>query len=275
LPRGCQSMNCRGFNILLITAALLIPTTIVASEAVLDEFLGLTLKTSDCLLSDPQIVAEIPCVDHPTLMNDPADDVSNIDPVLQNLRGTRGHERLKTGGLPPVIYGRLFAMNRQEPGVKAIESPERVGEIDTIEDHVPIPSDTPAIKVKPNRRVGRKSNIDRLLGKVLTGLKPVPSLPATRPEPGLWGSRRAIIALDVTVILGGLFALYLISRKTPPGTVLILASVLYGSTWAMGNIGGREMSFFTGTLRLLGFVGVILGFIDLLRKRKPRNQVSL
>jgi len=63
-------------------------------------------------------------------------------------------------------------------------------------------------------------------------------------------------------------AFWAISRWTPKGTLLAVSAALYFASWAIDTGRVRELVLLTGLMRLLGFVGGILGLIDLCRKRR-------
>ncbi len=75
----------------------------------------------------------------------------------------------------------------------------------------------------------------------------------------------------VVLFVSGAFY-WAISRFCPRGTVLFVAAVFYGLGVLLGQSGldgGRVMSLASGVLKMSGFLGGILGFLDLVRKREP------
>ena len=68
--------------------------------------------------------------------------------------------------------------------------------------------------------------------------------------------------------------LWLVSRRSPKGTVLVIAVVIYYLSWQIDDTRVREMHLLTGTMRMLGFAGGILGLVDLFRRRKPKDAIE-
>lgn len=60
-----------------------------------------------------------------------------------------------------------------------------------------------------------------------------------------------------------------LSRVAPKGTVLAVAAGIYVVSWLINPGNSRELHGLVGFLRLLGFVGGVLGVIDLVKKRPP------
>ena len=78
---------------------------------------------------------------------------------------------------------------------------------------------------------------------------------------------KVYLVLTIAVLLGSFVALWLISKKTPKGTVLGICVLLYilGSSIDPGK--HRELHLLTGLFKMVGFFGGILGLIDLFRNR--------
>lgn len=76
------------------------------------------------------------------------------------------------------------------------------------------------------------------------------------------------IAITIAAFIGALVGFYFLARKGPRGAVLIVAVALYCGGMSIPDSNVREVHLLEGILRLTGFVGGILGIIDLLRKRR-------
>ena len=78
----------------------------------------------------------------------------------------------------------------------------------------------------------------------------------------------AIICLAVAVV-----AFHFIAKNTKKGTLLIVGAVLWGlSLFPTGDPPVGEAVLIASILRLSGFIGVVLGGIDLFRKpKKPKT----
>ncbi|MCF7908209.1 MAG: hypothetical protein K9L86_05015 [Candidatus Omnitrophica bacterium] len=76
----------------------------------------------------------------------------------------------------------------------------------------------------------------------------------------------------IIAILLSVACFWLISKKTPKGVVVGLAIIV----WVIGNVIGsqqaRELMMIGGSIKMAGSVGIILGIIDLFRKKKPNNK---
>ena len=76
------------------------------------------------------------------------------------------------------------------------------------------------------------------------------------------------LVLAAIVIVSSLAALWYLSKKTPKGVILGICVVLYVLATMInpGNI--RHLYILKGTMQMIGFLGGILGIIDLFRKKK-------
>ena len=96
------------------------------------------------------------------------------------------------------------------------------------------------------------------------------------PNPSLWRRATAAYAKLLEILLAACVGilvipvtLQIISRYTPRGTVLVFAVLLYLASWMIPDNRVREMVLTIGLLRMLGFLGLILGIVDAVRERKP------
>ena len=83
-----------------------------------------------------------------------------------------------------------------------------------------------------------------------------------------------LLCLGIGGVIAGLVVLWFVSRRTPKGTVLVIAVVLYFLSWQIDDIRVREIRLLSGTMRMLGFAGGILGIVDLFRNRKSRAAIE-
>ena len=78
--------------------------------------------------------------------------------------------------------------------------------------------------------------------------------------------------LPILTILVAILCFWFISKKAPKGVALGLAVVV----WIIGNAIAsqqvRELMMIGGSIQMAGTIGVILGLIDLFRKRKINNK---
>jgi hypothetical protein len=153
------------------------------------------------------------------------------------------------------------------------EIPERLGEIPIITYNVMIPLKRAAIQIKLMGPVDRGPEIKLLLREILDGLQGESNW-SQRNLPEISDSYRIILlTAGILFVLGGLAMLYFISKRTPKGTALGLAFAIYLASWTIQGTHVREILVLTGTMRMLGFAGIILGLVDTVRKRPPRVEI--
>jgi hypothetical protein len=75
-----------------------------------------------------------------------------------------------------------------------------------------------------------------------------------------------LIILGIVVLFGAGY--WGLSRVSPKGTVLIVALGLFALGHAIDPGLIRELHLVKGAITLGGFVGILLGFVDLLQRRK-------
>jgi len=77
------------------------------------------------------------------------------------------------------------------------------------------------------------------------------------------------IAVGLVVVLGGVVGLWFLSQRTPKGTVLAIAVGIYAMSFLIPRDTDRFLEDLVGLTRLFGFVGGVLGVVDLVKKRSP------
>jgi uncharacterized membrane protein YfcA len=80
---------------------------------------------------------------------------------------------------------------------------------------------------------------------------------------------KLFIGIAIVAVLGAVVGFYILSKLAPRGAVLIAAAVLYFLGMSIPDNNSRELQLAEGILRLSGFLGGIMGIIDLIRKRPP------
>ena len=104
--------------------------------------------------------------------------------------------------------------------------------------------------------------------ETLDGLYGESNWSSSAAAPRASGVRMDLLAVGVIIVVGGLVVLWLVSKRTPRGTVLAISAGIWAITFIMPRPASREMLVISGALRLLGFAGGILGVVDLLRRRE-------
>jgi hypothetical protein len=81
-----------------------------------------------------------------------------------------------------------------------------------------------------------------------------------------------LLVVAILIVVGGLVALWFISRKVPKGVTLGIAAAIYFVGMTLASVRVREVVMLAGALKMLGFAGGILGIVDLLRNRGDRDK---
>ena len=269
-------MTHRHLYLIAVVDGLMHPSPpISAEEAVVDEARGFTLKLPDGFVAAPDLVGNPPDIVHAFILDDSNDETLDIMLFVEQQRGFIGRERLKPEDFPPGFPGTLFTTRWRGFELDAFRVPERLGDIATITYNVQIPLKRNAIQLKLFGPTDREPELKRLLGKVLDGLEGESNWTASATPPASVASdeKYGLILMGVAavIVLGGLIALFLISKISPKGTVLAIAATIYVASWSLEGIRVREVLLVSGAMRMLGFAGGILGIVDLIRKRKPRT----
>ena len=76
------------------------------------------------------------------------------------------------------------------------------------------------------------------------------------------------ICFGTVAIVAAFVAFWFISRKAPKGVLFVLGVALWLTGQVLAKEPARELKFIGGILTLTGFVGGLLGFLDLFRRRK-------
>jgi hypothetical protein len=80
------------------------------------------------------------------------------------------------------------------------------------------------------------------------------------------------IVLAIVIAIVALVCFWLLSKKAQKGALLAVAIAM----WVIGKMIGsqpvRELKLIGGTIQTLGTIGIVLGVVDLCRKRKTESQ---
>lgn len=273
-----RSTNCLGLTVL---AAIMVASSPQAGamETLVDDARGFSLTLPDGLVPAPDLVGASPDIVHGFVLGDPTDDEVDIMLFIEEMHGTIGRERLKVEDLPPGFEGRVFTTSWGGFEVDAFEVPEQLGEIEVITFNVQIPLKRSAIQVKLFGPADRKAELKKLLSRTLAGLEGESNwIQSAVPLSPVASSRNygtILLAFAIALILGGLIVLWLVSRSAPRGTVLVIAAAIYFAGMALEGIRVREVLMLAGALKMLGFAGGMLGIVDLVRKREPRERKTM
>lgn len=196
---------------------------------------------------------------------------------IETMRGVIGTERLKQQDMPPGFKGKIFVTTWQGFQVDGIEIPETVNGANLILYNVQIPLKAKAIQIRLLGPAEREETLKPLLRQILDGLEGESNwfsslAPAKLTESENYGA--FLLGLAIAGIIAGLVILWFVSSRTAQGTVLVIAVVLYASSWQIDGSRVREVWMLSGSLRMLGFAGGILGLIDFFRKRNPKAAIE-
>jgi hypothetical protein len=83
---------------------------------------------------------------------------------------------------------------------------------------------------------------------------------------------KVYLGITVIAIVAAIVGFYFLSRSGPRGSVLVVAGGLFFAGMCVPPNNSRELHLLEGVCRLTGFIGGILGVIDLVRKRPHARQ---
>lgn len=247
------------------------------ADTVTDPKLGFTLKLSSEFIPRPDLVGATPDIVHAFQYGDATEDGIAVLLLIEKLGGVIGRERLKKQDLPPGFKGDLFVATWQGYEIDGFEVPEADNGINAITYNVQIPLKGEAIQIKLFGPADREENLRLLLRQILDSLEgesnwlssAAPSTVAGRKHYGT-----VLLCLGMVGIVAGLVILWFVSRRTPKGTVLVIAAILYFVSWQIDDVRVREIRLLSGAIRMLGVAAGILGIVDLCRRRKPKPAIE-
>ena len=254
-------------------------TSVSQSRAgtVADPKRNFTLQLSSEFIPRPDLVGVTPDIVHAFQYGDANEDGIAVLLLIEKLGGVIGRERFKRRGMPPGFNGELFVITWQGFEIDGFRVPETFNEINAITYNVQIPLKGEAIQIKLFGPADHEEDLRLLLRQILDGLDGESNwlssaAPSTVAEREYYGT--VLLCLSIVGIVAGLVILWFVSSRTPKGTVLVIAAILYFVSWQIDDVRVREIRLLSGTMRLLGVVAGILGIVDLCRKRKPAIEQS-
>ena len=241
------------------------------AETIKDSQLEFTLRLSDEFTVRPELVAGTPDVVHAFQYGEAAENEMPVLLIIERMGGVLGRDRVDPQDLPPGFAGTHFVTSWKGFQLDGFRIPESLNELDIITYNVQVPLKPEAIQLKFAASADQEELLQRLMSEVLAGLDGESNWLASVTPPTVGASKTyttVLMALGLASVLGGLVGFWLISRFAPRGSVLMIAAILYGISWPLGSVPIREVRLLCGCLRMLGFIGLILGILDILRKRK-------
>ena len=237
-----------------------------AGEKVVDADLGFTLTLPDGFKVHHDRTGAPERIAHAFILGDPTDETVDILLLIQTMRGTIGPERIRRENLAPNFKGRVFTEVWQGHVVDVVTVPETIGEHQTVTYNVQVPLKKAAIQLMLFGPAERDAELQPLLKQFLSGLEGESNWDATA-TPLFSPPSPLVLGFAAVLFLGVLVGLWLISSKTPRGTVLVIAAGIYVLSFGLNEPKTRDVVFLQGVLRLTGVCAGILGLIDWYRRR--------
>jgi len=268
-------LTATGLGLFLVLASSVSQSS---AETVTDAKLGFTLELSPEFTPRPDLVGVTPDIVHAFQFGEGTEDELAVIMMIEKMGGRLGRERLTRQNMPPGFSGDLLVVKWREFDVNGLEVPEIANGIEAVTYNVQIPLKGEAVQVKLFGPADRKEELRSLLSRILNGLKGESNWLSSASPPSIADSdnyRTVLLCLAIVGVVIGLVALWFVSRCCPKGTVLGIAAILYIASWQMDDSNVREVRLLVGVMRMLGFAGLILGVIDMLRKRKPKETADI
>jgi hypothetical protein len=195
--------------------------------------------------------------------------------AVERMNGTIGREKLDPKDLPKGSEASIFTEKWRSYEVEAFRLVETAGDTQLLTLNVQIPLKRRAIQLKLAGPLSDETELRSQLGTILGGLQGESNWDGPIPGNSLGVDQFGYVLLagGIAFIVVGLIALWIVSRYSPRGVVLVIAICIWAASWVPAE--SRVMKMTTGSTRMLGFAGGILGFIDLLRKRSNPLQRAI
>jgi len=266
-------LHCAAFAVNLLGGAY--PASATAGELISDSALGFTLRLPDGFRIHPYAADIAPRVPHLYVQGDPSDDSVDIVLAIAPMGGTISQRPIAAEDLPNDFHGTVFREQWNGFFVDTFESSQTVGEFDLVEYNVQIPLKTRAIQLSLVGPENRRAELRLLLTQVLTNL--VGETDWVRPA--WFGALRSrddygliLTAVGILGVLVALIILWLVTKKSPRGTALIVGVLAIVASQSSDATQLREWLLLSACLRIFGVVSGILGVIDLARGPRSRRQ---
>lgn len=257
----------RARSLLFLLVCLCIFLSNARGEQITDPNLKFSLTVPDGFVRDETLARSRPDFLYAFRKTEP-DDIGEVI-ILERMNGTIGREKLTLRDMPAGFSGRLFTVRWHDFDVEAVEVPEELGETKMVNYNVQVPLKPKALQL---RVLGRRDRSDELLGLTNTLL-------ATLQGDSNWANSASassvlqspnyglvILIVSIICVIGGVVLLWLVRRVTRRGSVLGLAVVIYALSWTIAPGASRQMHAAVGVIRMIGFLGMLIGIYDLIRR---------
>lgn len=264
----------RRFILMLIVMSCLFLLPFVSqsmADTVKNRNLGFSLKLSDKFIERPDVVESKPDIVHAFQFGEATEAEFPVLLIIEKLGGTLGRERLEEKQMPPGFTGKIFITTWQEFEVEGFETPGILDGSNFMTYTVQIPLKGEAIQVAILGPEDRKDELKLLLRQVLDNLNGESNWLSSIVPSNISNSENyGIILLSIAIVgfLAGLVILWLLPRRSPSGTVLLIAILLFMLSGQLHETRVREIIMLMGLMRMLGIIAFIIGIYDVCRKRK-------
>lgn len=243
-----------------------------------DRALGFTLRLPDGFRIHPaaaDLAADVP---HIYLQGDPTDDSADIVLGIAPMGGTISQRPVAAEDLPNDFHGTVLRDRWNGFYVDTFEVTQTVNEVALVEFNVQIPLRDGAVQLSLVGPENRRAELRLILAQILTNF--VGETDWVRPA--WFGALRSrenygliLLGVGIVGVLAALIILWVVTKKSPRGTALIVGVFAIVASTSFGETHLRELQMLSGLLRVFGIISGILGVIDLARgprSRRPRKQ---
>ena len=155
---------------LAVCTFLLLLPSLASAARVEDANLGFTIEIPEGFEPDPAMLAANRYFVHAFARDDAGGGLSTII-VIERMRGTIGRERLDPAKLPQGFKGKLFTAKWNEFDVEALELPEELNGVPTVNYNAQVPLKREAIQLRVVGPRSKDKELRALLEQLLGGLK--------------------------------------------------------------------------------------------------------
>ncbi len=257
--------------------ALCILPASLRGEMLTDSKLGFSLELPAGAKPRPDLVGAKPDIVHVYQIGDKPNGQIYTLIFIEKMGGTIGREPIKAANMPAGFRGKILRKTWHEFTVDCVEVEEEVAANKAITYNVQIPLKHEAIQLRLFGGAENRVELDELLPRLIDGLNGESNWlksagPATLADSKDYGL--ILLAGAIAAVVVGVILLWLVSRWTPKGVLLAIAAGIYSAGWAIGSTRVQELLMLSGVLKMLGFIGGIMGIVDLCRTRKPKIQTA-
>jgi hypothetical protein len=263
------------FAIFAVVCACVI-TSIARAEEVSDATLRFSLTIPQGFQRDPKVVGAKP--DFIYAFRKAGSRGIDTLIIVERLRAVIGREHFDAAQITAAHkQARMLTFPWRGFDVDALEIPEQVGAVRIVHCNVQMPLKPEAIQIDFIGPQDEAAKLKALAEQVVASVKGESNWLASSAPPIVARSNyygAILLGTLAAAVAAGLVLLWLVRRHSWRGTVLVLAVLIYAASWALAPGETREMRGAVGVLRMLGFLGLLLGLYDLFRHptRKPPVQ---